>query len=71
VVNDLDRNRVLWIGDEHKKQTLSAFYAEPGAEGCAGLESVAMDMWAPYISSTREHVRDADRRIVFDKLHIA
>jgi transposase len=71
VVNDLDRNRVLWIGDERKKQTLSAFYAELGPRGCARLESVAMDMWAPYISSTREHVPDADRRIVFDKFHIA
>ncbi len=30
-----------------------------------------MDMWAPYISSTREHVPDADRKIVFDKFHIA
>jgi transposase len=30
-----------------------------------------MDMWAPYISSTREHVPHADRRIVFDKFHIA
>ena len=30
-----------------------------------------MDMWAPYISATREHVPDADRRIVFDKFHIA
>ena len=37
----------------------------------AGLEEVAMDMWAPYIASTREHVPDADRKIVFDKFHIA
>ena len=33
VVNDLDRNRVLWIGDERRKQTLSAFYAELGPRG--------------------------------------
>ena len=71
VVNDLDQNKVLWIGDDRRKQTLSVFYAELGVEGCEGLESVAMDMWAPYISSTREHVPDADQRIVFDKFHIA
>jgi transposase len=71
LVNDLDRDRVLWIGDDRKKRTLAAFYTELGEEGCAGLESIAMDMWAPYISSTREHVPDADRRIVFDKFHIA
>jgi transposase len=46
VVNDLDRKRVLWVGDDRKKQTLAAFYKELGEEGCAGLEAVAMDMWA-------------------------
>ena len=71
VVNDLDQNKVLWIGDDRRKQTLDAFYAELGVAGCERLESVAMDMWAPYISSTREHVPDADQRIVFDKFHIA
>ena len=30
-----------------------------------------MDMWAAYICSIREHVPDADRRIVFDKFHAA
>jgi transposase len=71
VVNDLDQNKVLWVGDDRRKQTLSVFYAELGVEGCERLELVAMDMWAPYISSTREHVPDADQRIVFDKFHIA
>ncbi len=63
VVNDLDRTRVLWIGDHRKKQTLAAFYAELGEAGCAGLESIAMDMWAPYIASTRARSRcgPADR----------
>jgi transposase len=71
VVNDLDRNRVLYIGEDRKKQTLGAFYAELGEKGCARLDSIAIDMWAPYIASTREHVPDADRKIVFDKFHIA
>jgi len=71
LVNDLDRDRVLWVGDDRKKETLAAFYSELGEEGCATLESIAMDMWAPYIASTREHVPDADRKIVFDKFHIA
>jgi transposase len=71
LVNDLDRDRVLWVGDDRKKETLAAFYSDLGKEGCARLESIAMDMWAPYIASTREHVPDADRKIVFDKFHIA
>jgi transposase len=71
LVNDRDHDRVLWIGDDRKKSTLSACYTALGAPGCARLESVAMDMWVPYIWATREHVPDADRRIVFDKFHVA
>jgi len=62
---------VLWIGDDRRKETLSAFYTELGEEGRAELESIAMDMWGPYIASSREHVPDADHRIVFDKFPIA
>src|SRR5687768_6355445 len=30
-----------------------------------------MDMWDPYLNSVREHVPDADNKIVFDKFHVA
>jgi len=30
-----------------------------------------MDMWDPYMASTRAHLKDADSKIVFDKFHIA
>jgi transposase len=30
-----------------------------------------MDMWDPYVTSVRAHVADADRKIVFDKFHVA
>ena len=30
-----------------------------------------MDMWDPYIVSVREHVPEADGKIVFDKFHVA
>jgi len=71
LVNDLDRDRVLWIGEDRKKQTLGTFYAELGEKGCARLESVAMDMWAPYITSTRGHVPDADRKDAASTVHAA
>ena len=35
------------------------------------IESVCMDMWAPYISSTQKHVPDAREKIAFDKFHVA
>ncbi len=30
-----------------------------------------MDMWDPYINSVSNHLPEADRKIVFDKYHIA
>jgi transposase len=30
-----------------------------------------MDMWDPYVTSVREHMSDADKKIVFDKFHLA
>ena len=55
-VNDLDAKVVLYGADDRKQESLDAFYAGLGREACAGLEAVVMDMWAPYIASTREHV---------------
>jgi len=70
-VNDLDEGVVLFVGEDRKQTTLDSFFEDLGEQGCAGLEAVAMDMWAPYIASTREYVPDADRKIVFDKFHVA
>jgi len=30
-----------------------------------------MDMWDPYVTSVRDHVADAGKKIVFDKFHVA
>ena len=70
-VNDLDAGVVLYVADDRKQESLDAFYDGLGTEACAGLEAVVMDMWAPYIASTREHVPEAERKIVFDKFHVA
>lgn len=71
VVNDLETPRVLYVADDRKATALAGFYEALGPEGCAKLRAVAMDMWAPYVAATREHVPSADDRIVFDKFHVA
>lgn len=72
VVNDLERQRVLHLADGRGRDVLDGFYAQVlGEAGCRRLEAVAMDMWAPYIRSTKAHVPDAEAKIVFDKFHIA
>jgi transposase len=70
-VNDLAEAVVLYVADDRKQESLDAFYEGLGPEACTRLEAVVMDMWAPYIASTRAHVPEADAKIVFDKFHVA
>ena len=71
IVNDLDAGDVIHVADDHKRESLDGFYKELGEPACRGIETVAMDMWAPYISSTQAFVPDAATKVLFDKFHIA
>jgi transposase len=71
VVNDLTRGRVLYVAEDRKRESLDGFWGTLTDSQRAGIEAVAMDMWDPYVTSVREHVADADHKIVFDKFHIA
>ena len=70
VVNALSEARVLDVIDERKEESLSSFWSQYSAEERSRVEKVAMDMWPPYIASTRKHLLMADEKIVFDKFHI-
>ena len=71
VVIDQVTGDVLHVADDRKREVLDEFYQELGRDAVERIEAVSMDMWAPYIRSTQDHVPDADRKIVFDKFHIA
>jgi transposase len=71
VVSDREHGHVVHVEPERKQASLSAFYEKQGEGGCAAIASVTMDMWGPYIASTRKHVPDADEKIAFDKFHVA
>ena len=71
LVNDLVGHRVLYVAPERKESSLDGFWASLTAEQLEGIESVAMDMWDPYINSVKAHVLEADDKIVFDKFHVA
>jgi transposase len=70
VVNALSEARVLDVIDDRTEQSLDAFWSQYGPGERAAVENVAMDMWPPYINSTRKHLPLADEKIVFDKFHI-
>jgi transposase len=71
IVSDSDDGTVLYIADERKQDSLDQFFELFKEEQCAMVETVAMDMWRPYIQSTEAHIPDATLKIVFDKFHIA
>ena len=71
VVNDLERGRVLYVAEDRKQESLDGFWDTLTEGQLNGIEAVAMDMWDPYVNSVSAHVADADRKIVFDKFHVA
>jgi transposase len=70
LICDLDRGTVEYLADDRKTSSLDEYYQSLSEEQLAGIEAVAMDMWEPFISSTKEYVPGADEKIVFDRYHI-
>jgi transposase len=71
VVADLERSRVLYLAEDRKQESLDGFWTTLTPVQRDGIAAIAMDMWEPYIQSTRAHLTDADTKIVFDKFHVA
>jgi len=71
LVNDLLRSRVLYVAEDRTQASLDGFWETLTAEHKTSIEAVAMDMWDPYIASLRANLPEAEKKIVFDKFHIA
>lgn len=73
VVADLEASQptVLFVDDHRRKTTLASFYKQLEKPAKAALEAISMDMWEPYISATVDAIPDAERKICFDKFHVA
>jgi transposase len=70
VVVDLEGDRVLWVGNHRRKQTLEAYWESRPLSERAGLEAIVMDMWDPYIAATRDSVPEGLSKVVFDRFHV-
>src|SRR5207302_9512943 len=71
LVNDLQRNRVLYVAEDREQSSLDGFWSTITAEQRASIQAVALDMWDPYLASLNEHLPDAREKAVFDKFHVA
>jgi len=71
VVSNQDTGKVIYVADDRGQASLDDFYLGLSETQLCSIETVCMDMWGPYISSTQNHVPDAERKIAFDKFHVA
>lgn len=73
IVADLDAEKpcVLHVADDRKQATLQAYYDSLTEAELDGIQVVSMDMWGPFIEATKACVQGADRKICFDKFHVA
>jgi transposase len=70
VVCDLERGTVEHLADERRQASLDSYFEQLTSEQREAIQAVAMDMWDPFVTSVREHLADADGKIVFDRFHI-
>jgi len=68
IVTDHDTGKIVWAHEGKNAQTLDKFFAQLGAERCAQVRAVTIDMSQPYIKSIKAHAPDAI--LVFDRFHV-
>lgn len=71
VLIDQQAGTVVHLADGRGREVLDQFFSQFGPEELAAVESVAMDMWQAYIRAVEDHIPGAERKIVFDKFHVA
>jgi transposase len=71
VLIDQDRGRVTHVADGRGRDVLDEYFGQFSPAQRETIESVAMDMWEGYIRPVQDHVPAADRKIAFDKFHVA
>lgn len=67
-VVDVDERKVIWNYEGRGKSVLDKFYHKIGKKGCAKIGAVASDGARGFLSSTREHLKNA--LIVLDHFHV-
>ncbi|MEZ4450654.1 MAG: ISL3 family transposase [Nannocystaceae bacterium] len=63
--------RVLHVADGRGKEALAGFLKAFSLTERAAVEVVVMDMHAPYMNAVSENIPGGDRKIAFDKYHVA
>lgn len=68
LIYDLERGRLVWIGENRDTATMERFLTWLGPRRARAVRAVCCDMWAPYIDAVRRGLRGAT--VVFDRFHV-
>lgn len=71
IVHDARTGKVIHVADSRKKEVLKEFSEQFSLEDRERVQSVSMDMSGAYIAATKEAIPDAEKKIAFDKFHVA
>lgn len=70
LVVDHDRATVEYVADDNCQKSLEKFYEQFTPEEKKIVKVITMDMWDPFIAATRNHIPEANKKIVFDRFHV-
>jgi transposase len=68
IVLDIERTRVIWVGEGRRKETLDRFFIEIGGTRAKEIMAIAIDMWDPYLANILKYAPGA--KVVFDKFPV-
>ena len=71
VITDRDRRVVLEVLEDRTKERVLTWLDSNSPAQLAAIETVSMDMWEAFINAFQERLPEADRKICFDRFHIA
>lgn len=71
VILDRDRDVVLDVLQDRKADTIENWLRDRPAHHLASMQTITTDMWEPFIQAIRRCVEGADRKICFDRFHVA
>ena len=70
LVYDVDGSTVEYVGDKRDQKSLESYYKQFSLEERKQVNSIAMDMWDPFIAATKAYIPEADKKITFDRYHV-
>lgn len=71
VVCDQEEGEVVHVADGRKTEVVEDYLKGFDEEERASVETVAMDMWQAYIKAVTTWIPGAEKKICFDKFHVA